>query len=161
MRGAKRAAAANGVAGRLGASQPWTAVIVAALALNFAWEMLQAPLYSNMRTLSFAEGTVRCLAAAVGDAALTLLAFGIVAAFARDRAWMLKPRCLRIAAYLALGLAFTVVLESMALRSGRWSYVSAMPRLAGIGLAPLVQWLTIPVLTLWIVRRYLKAAVRT
>jgi hypothetical protein len=62
---------------------------------------------------------------------------------------------------MAFRLASTVLLETMALRSGRCTYVAAMPRLAGIGLAPLVQWLPIPAVTLWIVGRYLKATVRT
>ena len=38
---------------------------------------------------------------------------------------------------------------------GRWEYAEAMPRLPllGTGLAPLLQWLLIPPLVIWLVRR--------
>jgi hypothetical protein len=126
----------SGAARRLGIAQPWTALAIVAFVLNLGWEMLQAPLYSSVRGRGFGEGTLQCHAAAIGDAAITLLAFGIVAAFAGDRAWMLRPCRFRITAYLVLGLGFTMVLETMALRSGRWTYAAAMPRVAGIGRSP-------------------------
>ena len=141
--------------------QPWITVATAAFALHFTWEMLQAPLYVGMTGLRFGEGTRICAVASLGDVVLALTAYGAVAAFAGRRAWLLRPTPGNIAAYLVLGLAVTAAIELLAVyRIGRWSYGPAMPRVAGIGLAPLLQWVVVPVLTLWVARRYLEYTAR-
>lgn len=40
----------------------------------------------------------------------------------------------------------------------RWAYSPDMPLVLGIGLTPLLQWLLVPVLTLWLTRRHLGLA---
>jgi hypothetical protein len=57
---------------------------------------------------------------------------------------------------LVIGLGYLVYSEwvNIELR-GSWAYTEAMPRLPpfGTGLAPLLQWLVIPPIALWAVRR--------
>lgn len=135
--------------------QPWAAFALTAFALHWTWEMVQAPLYESMRTLSLAAATWQCTAASVGDVALTLLAYAAVAA-AAGRTWLLRPRRAELAGYLAVGLLLTAALELLSVRVwGRWSYAPGMPRVLGVGLAPLLQWIVVPLATLWIVRRHL------
>ena len=137
--------------------QPWVALAAASLPLHFAWEMLQAPLFESMKGLSFAYATSLCARATLGDLAVTAGCYGAVAVVRGTRAWLLSPSAGSIAAYLALGVAATAALEVNAVyHAGRWSYAATMPLFAGIGLAPLLQWLVVPLLALWVARRYLQ-----
>ncbi len=59
---------------------------------------------------------------------------------------------------VAVGLVITIILEALATGPlERWSYTSSMPTLPvlGTGLLPLLQWILLPPLTLWFVRRQL------
>ena len=60
-----------------------------------------------------------------------------------------------MAGFVAVGLGITVLLEVLNVSVlGRWAYAPRMPLLAGIGLAPRLQWLALPPLTLWLARRH-------
>jgi hypothetical protein len=137
--------------------QPWAALATIALPLHFAWEMMQAPLFDSMNGLGFARGTWVCARSSLADLALSLVSYGVAAVVQGTRAWLLRPRPIGIAVYFTIGIASTVVIELLAVyHGGRWSYAPAMPRVAGIGLAPLLQWVIVPMLTLWVARRYLQ-----
>lgn len=41
-------------------------------------------------------------------------------------------------------------------RWGRWSYGPSMPLLLGVGVSPLAQWVVVPVVMLWLAKRYLR-----
>ena len=57
---------------------------------------------------------------------------------------------------MAVGVGFTVVVEYVSVyHLARWSYAPAMPLVAGLGVVPLVQWIVLPLLTLWLTRRHL------
>ena len=138
------------------AGQPWTALAVASLGLNFVWEMLQAPLFEDMLTMPRWTATWLCARASIGDAVITLVAYGSVALLARSRTWIVVPRVGQVAGYLVVGLAATVALEFLNVYVlGRWSYAPRMPLVWGVGLAPIAQWLIVPLLVLWVARRYL------
>ncbi len=38
---------------------------------------------------------------------------------------------------------------------GRWAYAERMPLVLGVGVTPLLQWVLVPPLPLWLARRYL------
>lgn len=131
--------------------------IFAAL-LNFAWEMLQMPLFLGMADARFADTVKVCLQATLGDVVLMLIAYWSVAAIARSRRWILAPNGWQLALFIAIGVAFTVVIEWLATRGhwvGSWTYSKAMPMVPGldIGLSPLLQWLVLPLLVAWFVAR--------
>ena len=136
-----------------------------ALLLNFAWEILQAPLYAGMAGLPHALVTKACLQATVGDMVIMLLAYGAVAAGARSRCWVVAASHWQLAWFVAIGVAITAGIEWLATRGHwvqSWNYLPAMPLVpgTGIGLAPLLQWVLLPLLTVWFVRRQLCAAQR-
>ncbi|GAC1651683.1 MAG: hypothetical protein NVS4B3_12740 [Gemmatimonadaceae bacterium] len=147
----------------LARAQPWAALSIAAFLLHWVWEMLQAPLYDSMRSLSLWESTRLCTEAAAGDVAISLVAYAVVGALVGSRGWLFEPRPRRVTGYLVVGLVATVLLEILSIqRWGRWSYAPIMPSVRGVGLAPLVQWVVVPLVTLWVARRYLAwGAVRT
>ncbi|HVS64651.1 MAG TPA: hypothetical protein VMT85_14240 [Thermoanaerobaculia bacterium] len=90
-----------------------------------------------------------------------MLGFWAGAAVQRTRRWVAHPRPAALAAFLATGVAATIVLEWLATEVWHhWEYGPRMPTLPvlGTGLAPLLQWLLLPPLLIWIVRRQLQGA---
>lgn len=134
----------------------WVLVMYAFL-LHFAWEMLQTPFFEAMAAMAHWPATLVCLQATLGDAAIALAAFGITAAVRHDRGWFLAPPAGALAIYLAAGLLITVALELHAVYwAQRWAYSSLMPVLPGVrvGLVPIVQWIVIPLATLFLLQRH-------
>ena len=79
----------------------------------------------------------------------------------RSRRRVLRPTARQAAGFVAVGLAITLVVEWLATRVlHRWAYAGAMPvvpvlPVLGVGVSPLLQWLVLPPLVLWFVRRQL------
>lgn len=121
--------------------------------LNFSWEFLQAPLFQGMADAPHWEAVKMCTRATLGDAAITVVAFWAVAAVVRSRSWILNPTRWSLLGFIAVGVAITAVLE----RLDRWVYADIMPivPMLGIGLAPFLQWVLLPPLVVWFVRRQL------
>jgi hypothetical protein len=69
---------------------------------------------------------------------------------------VLYPSRKRTFLFVACGIVATAGIELAALRVGRWTYAARMPilPLMGIGLVPLAQWLVLPPVVLWLVRRH-------
>ena len=138
-------------------------VAIFALLLNFAWEILQAPLYAGMADMPHAQVTKACLQATVGDAVIMLLAYGVVAVAARSRRWIVAQSGWQLVLFITIGVSITAAIEWLATRGywiGNWTYLATMPLVpgTGIGLAPLAQWVVLPLLTVWFVRRQLAGA---
>ena len=136
-------------------------VFVFALLLNYPWELIQAPLYEGMAAARHWEAVKVCTRATLGDGAIMLLAYWVVAAAKRNRWWLLHPMAFERASFVAVGATVTIVLESLATQSDHaqwgWRYAEAMPIVPGIGvgLSPLLQWIILPLLLLWFVQRQL------
>ncbi len=133
-------------------------LVAFALLLNLPWELLQAPLFEGMASAHHSDVIGACLRATLGDAVIMLLAHASVAAVTRRRRWVLAPSGREVAGFAAVGVAITAVIEWLATRehwAQTWSYSSAMPVIPGIeiGLSPLLQWVVIPPVTIWFVRR--------
>ena len=72
----------------------------------------------------------------------------------------MQPSRSDIAIFIGVGLVATIIFETLATGElGRWAYNDAMPMLPllGTGLLPLLQWLALPPLVLWFVRRQIGA----
>ena len=124
--------------------------------LSYPWEFLQVPFYQSMPSASHWSGVVICSTAALGDAIVMLVAFWLTALVARSGRWVVEPRAGHVALFVATGLLLTVVIEHVAVRSQwGWRYEPNMLviPLLGTGLAPVLQWLILPPLTVWFVRR--------
>ncbi len=139
---------------------PETNMLFFAFLLHFPWEMLQVPLYAQLPDTTHWQGIRTCLSATIGDAAIALLAFWCAALAVRSRQWFRWRNRAAFMVYLCVGLLATVVLERRATGSAqRWVYATTMPivPLLGVGAAPIVQWLVLPPVLLWITRRQLRA----
>lgn len=120
--------------------------------LHFAWESVQCPLLYEGR-FTHGAGVSMCAWAAMGDVVIQLVAFW-AASLPRGRTWVDSPTPRDRSLFLAAGLAITVAIELYATRiAGRWEYSPSMPVVFGIGVAPVVQWVVLPLAALALVRR--------
>ena len=140
--------------------QPWLALGLFGLLLHFVWEMLQVPFYEGMELADHWGAVLRCTRAALGDVLIGWVAYAFAAALARDPWWLTASHRWRpLTVLLGTGLLITGTLEWLNVYAWqRWAYSPDMPVVLGIGLTPLLQWLLLPVLTLWLARRHLGLA---
>ena len=127
-----------------------------AFLLHFVWEFFQVPLFAGMPDMAHWDAVRFCARAALGDAVISLAAFWVVALVYRDRHWVLAPPKAAITGFIAVGVVITVALEWHATTiADRWQYGDLMPTLPvlGTGLSPLMQWILVPPLVVWIARR--------
>lgn len=135
-----------------------------AFLLNYPWEFLQVPFFAGMADAAHWDAVVFCSTAALGDAGITLVAFWTVAAMCGNRGWIVDPTVRQGVGFVSAGLVITVVFEWMATGVwGRWEYAPAMPTLpiVGTGALPLLQWIALPPILIWIVRRQILGSVKT
>ena len=121
-------------------------------AANAIWEFLQSPLYADFRAGAWHLAWTR-LHCTAGDVLILLAAFWITAAAARTRGWVCMPRLWQAALFVAIGFAYTIASErfNVSIRSS-WQYAPSMPKVFGIGVVPLAQWVIVPTAVLALVR---------
>ena len=128
--------------------------------LHFVWEFLQVPTFASMAELNHWIGIKMCTAATICDVGFALTAFWVTSAFAKSRRWLVSPTSAQLAIFMAVGILLTIVAEYYYTAvSLRWTYSELMPLVPpfGTGLIPLLQWLVIPPIVIWISRRQLYA----
>lgn len=157
----RRAAKPHKIVKRLDNSlrMPEVNVALFSFLLNFVWEFLQAPAYAGMAEMRHWEGIRLCAAATAGDVAFALAAFWIASLLAGTRSWPIAPSFAQFAVFLTVGVGLTVAFEFYYTKiSLRWTYSELMPLVPpfGTGLAPLLQWLIVPPLVIWLARRQMQ-----
>ena len=133
-------------------SRAWRPAIGRYLAVtaagSLAWEFAQTPFYTLWRTGSVWGIVFAVLHCTAGDVliagaslAASLLLFG-AAGWPRSRFVQVA------AAAVIFGLSITVLVEHLATARGIWTYSELMPVVPGLGtgLAPLAQWVVVPLL---------------
>ena len=117
--------------------------------LNLAWEVLQLPLYtiwSAAPGFEIAYAVIHCTGGdiLIGATAAVLTGAGLRLAGAGRGRWRF-PAC-----FIVLSVSYTVFSEwlNVSVRKS-WAYADAMPVLPPLdtGLAPLLQWVIVPLLT--------------
>ncbi len=133
-------------------------VALFAFFLNFVWEFWQISWFADIATASHLEGVKICTRATFGDVGIAVVAFWAVSLSEGTRSWTINPSRSNVISFILVGVVITVLFEWLATGVlNRWAYVESMPTLPflGTGLLPLVQWIVIPPLILWFVRRQL------
>lgn len=117
---------------------------------SLIWETAQLPLYTlwaeHPAAIAFAVAHCTVGDAMIGTAALVL---ALMLSRAGEPANWLRPRIAGLMVFL--GVAYTLLSERINLQQGNWTYSSSMPVLPWIevGLAPLAQWVVVPLLAWW------------
>jgi len=120
-------------------------IFIVAVALNYLWEVTQAPLYVGLENWSSVWW--HCFVAALGDGVLVWLIFVIGWMTFRRFDWYAHPNGRALAVMLGAGLFIGIGIEWVAINKlGRWAYTVDMPLLPGldVGLVPVLQMLVLP-----------------
>jgi hypothetical protein len=119
---------------------------------NRATAALYDPIASDPSVARIAYAVLHCT---LGDAIIAAAAFILAGLILRDAGWPSFRPWSGGAAATFFGLAYTAYSEWYNVyQAGPWAYSARMPLVFGIGLAPLLQWLVVPVATLLIVRAW-------
>jgi hypothetical protein len=140
-----------------GVELPEANVLLFGFLVNVPWELLQVPFYEDMALIPHWEGIERCLLAALGDAAILVIAYWIVAVVV-GRQWLVRPTANALVGFVGAGLSISVPLELLQLGRMQWTYLESMPivPLLHVGLWPLLQWLCLPPLLVGVLHRQLR-----
>ena len=130
--------------------------------LHFVWETLQMPFFEIPSESTILDVTRGCTQATLGDAGISLASFWAVAVVAKSRQWICRPTWRQIVGFIIVGVLITIVFEFVATGPlDRWTYADAMATLPilGTGLLPILQWITLPPLVVWLVSRQVPGSV--
>ena len=122
-------------------SAPELPVALFSFLLHFVWEFLQVPTYAGMAEMA------------------RWLGFWTASLVARTRHWMGNQVALPVLVFLGTGIVLTVGFEFYYTQvTQRWTYSDLMPLVPpfGTGLSPLLQWMAVPLLVLWLSDRHLR-----
>ena len=119
---------------------------------NFSWELAQLPLYTiwyegSAREIAFA--VLHCTGGDILIASAALLSALLTVANGR---WPHDKFVIVAAAAILSGIAYTIFSEWLNTEiRGSWAYSDPMPQLPliGTGIAPLAQWIVVPLAAFW------------
>ena len=104
---------------------------MAAFALTWAWEVAQCRAFF-VHPLP-CQGGLAMATSALGDVAMTWIAYGLIAVASRDWRWIAhRWRRRQWAVMIALAILMSVGVERWALDTGRWWYTAANPLVPGV-----------------------------
>lgn len=128
--------------------------VAVAAAIHFFWEVLQLPLYTIWTGASLQQQAFAVVHCTAGDALISGASMLSALALAGRPAWPASGTTRVNCACLAFGLAYTVFSEwlNTSVRA-TWTYSELMPTVPvlGTGVAPLLQWIAVPLLAQTIV----------
>ena len=127
--------------------------ILATSTLHLLWEILQLPLYTIWTAEPRAKQAFAVLHCTIGDVMIASLTLLIALALFGRAEWPSVGSKLVWLTTMVLGAGYTVYSEWLNVNvRGTWAYAPSMPTVPviGTGLAPLLQWLIVPTLVLWI-----------
>lgn len=123
------------------------------LVVHLLWEVLQLPLYTLWNKGTLREQAFAVIHCTVGDAMIAGLSLLMALAIFGRPSWPKSGTRPVWLLTLLLGVSYTIYSEwlNVSVR-GSWAYSDLMPTLPvlGTGLAPLLQWIVVPTLVLWL-----------
>lgn len=125
---------------------------------HFVWEMLQVPLFAGMAEAPHSSVVWLCIRATGGDVFILLTSYWFSSLVWGNRQWLREGDRKPAITLVITALIVTVVMEWLATGPlERWEYANSMPMipLVGIGLSPLLQWLLLSPLIIWLTRRHI------
>jgi signal transduction histidine kinase len=124
--------------------------------LNFAWEIIQGPLYKGFEYKI--SHIAFCGLASVADAIMVLLIYFVLALIYKDPLWIKHLDLKRTLIIVLIGGTGAVLAEIRHLSQGNWAYAPSMPVIPFVnaGLSPVLQFMLLPVLIYYVASLLLK-----
>lgn len=130
--------------------------LVVSLAAHLLWEIAQPPLYTLWTADPVQRQAFAVLHCTAGDEIIAGLTLLVALSFVAPVDWPREGMPLVWIATVGLGAGYTVYSEWLNVYvRGNWAYSDIMPTVPviGTGLSPLLQWLVVPTLALWVATR--------
>ena len=121
--------------------------------VHLVWEIAQLPLFTIWTTGTLGQKAFAVVHCTGGDAMIAGFALLVALILFGRPSWPESSTVAVYAASLALGIGYTIYSEwlNTSVRAA-WAYSELMPVLPGLGtgLSPLLQWLVVPTLAMWV-----------
>lgn len=124
--------------------------------LHFFWELIQMPLFSGFKEAYYYAVILHCLQATGGDVVISLLAVFVASMVTRSLEWTVGTNRAGVFIFFLTGLVITIIFELLATGPlDRWVYGTNMPNIPiiNVGISPVAQWIVIPFIQLWYIKR--------
>lgn len=121
-------------------------ITVLSFLLNFAWELIQVPLY--IPSLYSLEHIAFCALASFADTIMVLLLYFGFALIFKNLLWIEHLKWKRKVVVILTGGTGAVLAEMRHLSLGTWAYSNSMPiiPIINVGISPVLQFIILPVL---------------
>ena len=131
-------------------------MITLSFLLNFAWELIQIPLYKN--PANHTNHIAFCALASLADVLMVLLLYFGLALIFKNSFWIQQLKLRRIVIVVLIGGAGAILSEMRHLFLGSWAYDNSMPiiPLVNVGIAPVLQFMILPLLIYFLSFNFLK-----
>ena len=131
-------------------------LFVISVALNYIWEIAQAPLFAGMDS----SGALRwhCFVASLGDGIILWIIQGLGWATFKRWNWSVSLGYRQIAFMVSASFVITILIEWFAVYwQHRWAYTDSMPRIPvlNVGLTPILQMLILTPLIFLLTHKFL------
>ncbi len=123
----------------------FVSIFIVAVALNYIWEVAQAPLFVSMN--SWENIWWHCFVASLGDGIILWIIHAVGWIVFGRPDWFINPGARGYGVMLTTGLVLAIAIEWGAVHMlQRWEYGPGMPVVPGvnIGLVPILQMLILP-----------------
>lgn len=124
-------------------------ILILAFLLNFAWEVIQIPLFKNAGS---SKHIVFCAVASVADTIMVLLIYFGFALIYKNPVWVTQITIPRILLLMLTGGIGAVAAEIRNLSAGSWAYSKSMPIIPflNVGLSPVLQFMLLPAIIFYL-----------
>lgn len=131
-------------------------VAILSFLLNFTWELLQLPLYKN--SVYDIDHIAFCALATLADVIMVLLLYFGLALIFKNPFWIQQLNWQRITLVIFVGGTGAMLSEMRHLKLASWAYAAVMPLLpvVKVGVAPVLQFMLLPLLSYLLSTYYLK-----
>ena len=129
---------------------------ILAFLVNFAWELIQIPLYKNpvydINHIAF------CALASLADVLMVLLLYFTIAIIFKSPFWVKSLKIYQVIIVALAGGAGAALSEKRHLLLGSWAYSDSMPIIPFIhaGISPVLQFMLLPSLIYYLTFSRLK-----
>ncbi len=126
-------------------------LVLIILILNLVWEFSHSKLYTDLTGI---PRTLHLITASFSDVFWIFLIFIPISLINKSLEWIINPGGKEYILIIFFGLVIAILIETINLNLGRWTYKEIMPTLFGIGISPLLQLATTGVLSLLILKKF-------
>ena len=131
-------------------------LFVISVALNYIWEIAQAPLFVGMDSSDAIAW--HCFVASLGDGIILWIIQGLGWATFKRWNWSVQPGSRQMVLMVSSSFVITILIEWFAVHwQHRWAYTDNMPRIPvlDLGLTPILQMLILSPLIFLLTHKFL------